>query len=435
MGILIKVKTMLRPFMPQWILDLNRVINKQVILSRMRQAQSRYPKVLSKLRKKEKIKIVFFLIHSSIWKYDNLFQLMLNDNKFDPVIVVCPYIFFGKDNMIRNLKQTEEFIRLRKYPYVMTLNFKTGEWLDVKKEIKPDIIFFVNPYEGATKNDYFIYNFPNSLTCYVPYSSMICNTNEQYNRMLLNIVWRFFTENTLIQNILKEKAYNKGYNNYVSGSPVFDAYFDKNYTPANAWKHKQLKKIIWAPHHSINKRTDKTIISFSNFLEYAILMVEIAARYKNEIQIAFKPHPLLYPRLVKEWGQEQTDDYYNKWESMPNTQLELGEYIDLFYTSDALIFDSVSFINEYLYTKKPSLFIYKPDIDEQLNQFGHEALSCHQKATSQEDITKFIEQIISGSDDPMKDKKEQYYTNYLVPPNGKSASENIFDYIKEQISQ
>ena len=83
--------------------------------------------------------------------------------------------------------------------------------------------------------------------------------------------------------------------------------------------------------------------------------------------IAFKPHPILKPKLYKHalWGKERTDAYYHCWETMENTQLEMSDYIDLFMTSDAMIFDSVSFMTEYLYTKKPALFLCREGIEKQ----------------------------------------------------------------------
>ena len=64
------------------------------------------------------------------------------------------------------------------------------------------------------------------------------------------------------------------------------------------------------------------------------LMIEIALLYKDKVQIAFKPHPLLKEKLIKLWGAQATDDYYRKWDNLPNGQLETGDYVDLFKTSD-----------------------------------------------------------------------------------------------------
>src|SRR5690606_23808246 len=122
------------------------------------------------------------------------------------------------------------------------------------------------------------------------------------------------------------------------------------------WKNKstKLKRIIWAPHHRIDEKGSK--YSFSNFLKFHQSFLELAQENSDKIQIAFKPHPLLKQKLYvhKDWGVEKTRQYYNSWAQLPNGQLALDDYIDLFLTSDAMILDSISFIAEYAFTRKPS---------------------------------------------------------------------------------
>jgi DivIVA domain-containing protein len=80
---------------------------------------------------------------------------------------------------------------------------------------------------------------------------------------------------------------------------------------------------------------DKLIIVVSHDKEFA-------EKYADRIQWAFKPHPLLRDTLYQhpDWGKERTDAYYGRWESMPNTQLETGAYVELFKQSDyAAAFD------------------------------------------------------------------------------------------------
>ena len=102
---------------------------------KIKRFQSHYPEIISRIKKKEKITVAFFLIHSSVWKYDKLFQLMLADDKFEPVVVICPCTYYGEEAMIRDLKSAEKFVRSKGYPYIMTLNFETGKWFDVKQKI------------------------------------------------------------------------------------------------------------------------------------------------------------------------------------------------------------------------------------------------------------------------------------------------------------
>src|SRR5699024_801734 len=119
----------------------------------------------------------------------------------------------------------------------------------------------------------------------------------------------------------------------------------------------------------------KNALSYSTFLDYAEFILQLANDYKDEIQIAFKPHPNLRGKLNDVWGVEKTNTYFQKWKCLSNGQVEDGGYIDLFATSDAMIHDSGSFVIEYLYTKKPVQFLISSEkVKEEFNEIGKEAL-------------------------------------------------------------
>lgn len=57
-------------------------------------------KLSKKLKNKEKIRVAFLAIHASVWKYDTLYRLMEKHPRFEPIIIVCPAVNFGYENMI-----------------------------------------------------------------------------------------------------------------------------------------------------------------------------------------------------------------------------------------------------------------------------------------------------------------------------------------------
>ena len=431
------MKELLKRYMPLFMVKWLRIIY-DFIISCFRTIQytylslicyRRYKSILKKLRNKEKIKVAFFAIHSSVWKYDYLYRLMVEHSKFEPIIVVCPAVNYGMDNMLSEMDKCYNMFHSRGYNVVRTYISETHEYLDVKKEINPDIIFYTNPYKGLIDDRYYITNFLHTLTCYVPYSACICSIDSQYKKEMHYLVWRFFVENPVSYKLACRLMLNCGRNTLPVGYPLMDETLSPNYVPSDVWKHNQKIKIIWAPHHSFDANCG---IHFSNFFEVSDVMVDIAQRYVHDIQIAFKPHPLLYAKLLEVWGKEKTDTYFNQWATMENTQYEPNEYLDLFMSSDAMIFDSVSFIYEYLFTRNRSLFIYGKGVDEQLNEFGKEALSCHQLAYSIKDIYVFIESLLKGDPDPLLTKKESYYQSNILPMNASTASEAILNEIVNQ---
>lgn len=437
------MKEMIRDLLPEWVKKPLRSIRlKQVKLAEyltIYAQPKRYRKALEKLRtkahKKVKIKVAFFAIHSSVWKYDGVYKLMEQDLRFDPIVVVCPVVNYGKENMLEEMEKTFKLFKRKGYNVIKTYNEKDDTYLDVKKEVAPDIIFFTNPHR-LTREEYYITNYKDILSCYTQYSFHVTHLNEaQYNQLFHNILWKAFYETNIHKKIAERHSRNKGRNIIISGYPGLDDFIYGGRAGENVWKNPDvsLKRIIWAPHHTIDRRKN---LSFSNFLRYHQVMLDIADNYKGKIQIAFKPHPLLKVKLNihEEWGPKGTDEYYQKWGNSNNGQLETDDYVDLFNTSDAMILDSASFVVEYLCCGKPSLFTFSDsNVKDRFNEFGKLAFEQHYHAHNEADILEFIENVVLEGKDTMKEKRDAFYTSYLTPPNNKTASENIYDEICKEI--
>jgi hypothetical protein len=115
--------------------------------------------------------------------------------------------------------------------------------------------------------------------------------------------------------------------------------------------------------------------------------------------------------------------------------LEESEYVDLFLTSDAMIHDSGSFMIEYLYIGKPPLFTVKDkDIRDRFNLFGKLGFEQLYHANNENDIIAFIEDVVINGNDPKNEMRMKFYNDYLIPPNNKSASENIVEFIRSCIA-
>ena len=156
-------------------------------------------------------------------------------------------------------------------------------------------------------------------------------------------------------------------------------------------------------------------------------MLEMARKYADKVQFVFKPHPLLQPHLYKYWGKEKTDAYYAAWENLSNGQVEMGQYDDLFMTSDAMIHDCSSFTNEYMFTCNPVMYLMHDKSDSHgsnLNTFTRKAFDLHYKGTTHEEIEDFIQNVINGKD-ALLEQRKKYYAEYLKPVNNKMSVENI----------
>ncbi|MFH2064826.1 MAG: CDP-glycerol glycerophosphotransferase family protein [Pseudomonadota bacterium] len=415
---------------------IHKPIKKVLFSIKLKKVHSNYFKLLKIVQKKNKIKVAFLVIHESVWKYDEVYKLMERHQSFEPVIIICPITSYGEDNMIDEMGRAFDSFAQKGYQVIKTLK-KDGSWLNVKNEIEPDIVFFTNPWR-LTLEAYYINNFMDTLTCYVPYFFHVTkHLSENYGGIVQSFAWKVFYETETHFEYAKIYSKNRASNVIVTGYPGIDPFF-KGLVEKDPWKiqEKRTKRIIWAPHHTIGGQEDD--LKLSNFTSYANFFLDLIKKYFSEIQIAFKPHPLLKSKLFRDpnWGVEKTNEYYAIWDTLDNGLLVEGEYKDLFLTSDAIIHDSGSFSVEYLATLKPALYTLS-DLSQMnsLNEFGKKAIKCHYKAFIASDIENFIVNTVIWGDDPMKTSRTEFVKQYLIPPNRKSASENIIDNILSALNK
>lgn len=378
------------------------------------------------LKNKSIINVCFFVVDQSLWKYDNLFKKLRNHPKFNPNIVIYPYkTLYEEKNRKEKLKEVEDFFLKRNYEYILD---DTGE-KNIKKKTKPDIIFYSLPYEEINYKNYNIDKFKDSLCCYIPYYIDPNNVPELYYDLKFhNLLWKFFLPTKVHLEDCKKYSRMKGKNAMFTGYPGIENY-------RKIWeKNKNEKKvIIWAPHQSLPDVERPYSLTWSTFYMYYNRMIDISDRYKDKIDFIFKPHPGVYKKLLKDWGKEKTDKYYEKWNNKDNRKIELGDYSEVFLRSDALIHDCNSFTIEYLATLKPVCrLVNKIDYKKYLNKVGIEAWECHELAFEEKDIINFIENVINGIDNK-KEKKEKFYNKYFNYIEGNSPSELIIKELEKYI--
>lgn len=391
---------------------------------------ARHYRYIRKLRKKEYINVVFFPMNIAMWKYQHLYELLRKDKRFHLYIFLAPAASFSYEARCADLRGMREYFVQHNMPYVDYELEKGKEVVSVSSIVDPDIMFYAQPYEKAVETQYDFMYFQDKLLCHIPYSFLTRSKDFYENNLRFNnIAWKLYYQTDEGKSLAKDYSYNHGQNVVVVGYPNADDY--RLPIKSDPWKVKDrsIKRIVWAPHFTIVEGAGFSQVS--NFLHMAEFMQQLAIDYSDKITIAFKPHPRLYSELVKhpDWGEERTKEYYDYWKSSPTTQLETGDFADLFKSSDAMIHDSGSFTVDYLYFNKPVLYD-NPDIEgakATANETGKAAYDVHYKVSSNEDIKRFIDAVVIAGNDPMKTQREAYYQHYLLPPNGKSVAQNIYD--------
>lgn len=82
--------------------------------------QKKHQILLSQIKGKERIRVVFLTIHKSVWKLDLVFQKMLEDPFFEPIILVCPYTVYGEERMWEDMQECLTYFR-EKLSYILFL--------------------------------------------------------------------------------------------------------------------------------------------------------------------------------------------------------------------------------------------------------------------------------------------------------------------------
>ena len=378
----------------------------------------------ARMRKKEVITVAFMVLDLPCWKCDSVFRLMLQHPRFRPIIWIVPELQIkDAEERQRKLEEMRAYFAGCHYPVAEMYSLE-----QMRQEYAPDVVFLAKPYIGSTL--WSTWDMEQELVCYTPY----CFINTCGSSILFgaeNQVWRIFYSSRGIRKLCEQKMTNAGANVVVSGAPFADVYlFSDNRELKNAWKTcgSDMKKIIWAPHWSVMATS---WFNVATFLDVAEGMLKLVEKYAHRVQWAFKPHPLLRDTLYQhpDWGKERTDAYYERWASMPNTQLETGEYEALFKQSDAMIHDSGSFILEYLLVDKPCMYLMSGSGFSDFNEDTLQALNCYQKGKSVADVESFLLDLINGAADKMALLRASYRKHFLMPPGRHSAAQNIVNSI------
>ena len=385
---------------------------------------------LRKLKGKHTIRCIFIALFEEVWKCDYIYRLMVENPRFEPIILVCPIVNYGRENMVKRMDSCYEFFKQKGYNVMKAYD---GEhYVDVVNELFPDILFYTNPYYGLIDDRYYITNFTNFLTLYVPYYFGEWNNYKVMCDLFFhNLLWRFYLETPTHKDYSRMYSRNNARNVVITGYPGIERLIRQDKTASlNVWKENTSKKkrIIWAPHHTIEK---SDFCNYSCFLLYSIFMIEMAKKYSKEVQFVFKPHPLLRNKLEELWGKKETEEYYLCWEEMPNTSIKDGDYMDLFLSSDAMIHDSGSFLVEYLYVNKPVMrTLNEVPVEKEFNSFALKCLEHYYLARNEMEIEEFIQNVINNVD-PLKEQRTRFVNEILMPKG--SPSQNIVNDILESI--
>ena len=372
-----------------------------------------------RLRRKKVIRFGFLIQELTQWKTELLYKMMLEHPRFEPVLCISPSLGYpGAEKVLI------DYCNGKDYKYCLLDSDST-----ITKQVKVDMVTPQKPYYNEIAFAHQPDRNKDLPYVVIPYFLSTITVSWSVNQRLSLLCWRQFVDNESCKETWSKMHALGGLTYDVTGLPVMDELLTPKERLKDVWpNYDGRKRIIYAPHHTIADMHWEGI-GYSTFLENCDFMLEMRDKYKDKAYFVFKPHPSLRNKLLRCWGEEKTDSYYEMWEQEGNSHIELGKYLALFKYSDALIHDCSSFTIEYMYMDNPVMYLLRDEHHgDNMLPYAKEAFDLHYKGRTHEDIEQFIVNVIEGNDS-LKEKRARFKEKHLLPPNGKTACENIIDSI------
>lgn len=314
-------------------------------------------RIRSKVRKGEKIKVLFIVNDISKWKCQSLYEALEKDSHFEPMLgITFVGDFLGdKELLTKKIKEAHEYFSRLCNRWIDIYDVENDKCLEFER-LGFDIVFYPQSWYNEREHSNLVtHRF--ALPCYVPYYVPNYGDLDLDVRMMFHRYLAFY----FTLNAGWTKIYRRANPWYfwsgwfvTSGHPMLDkiSHVDEKFVK---------KTIIYAPHWTFSHPKNAVCLHYSTFLGNGLEILEYAQKH-TEFNWIFKPHPLLKDKLILSgvWQKAEVDAYYEAWNKLGG-RCEDGDYAKLFATSDAMITDCGSFLTEYAVTEKPIIHLICKD--------------------------------------------------------------------------
>ncbi len=390
------------------------------------QIRENYSNVLKRIKKESqshKINVIFLFNSTSCAKfsYDSLCENLLKNPKFNvKVLISCTTAFeynkYERKHLKEKLVNNYNYFRAKGYDVDYAYDVQNDKFIDLAI-FKPDIVFYTEPWEIAYVHDIeTVSKF--ALTCFCIYGTSMHNGSYEYEDPFYRRLFKYFMDNYDAYDLMIQNGVNpEGLQ--VVGSIKLDAYLKSLDNSKIQWKTENKKRVIYAPHHSFSK---DTILKYGTFDKNYQYFLDYAKTHQD-VEFIFKPHPVLKKEVVRRelMTEKEIEHYFEQWQALPNAQVyEVGDYYDMFRTSDLMITDCNSFLSEYLPTQKPVIHLISEN-SVGYNAYGLKIIGGYYKSNSNEETEKLLNDLLYNNNDPLQEKRLQILdTSFCWNKNGVS---------------
>jgi len=403
------------------------------------ETKNNYVTLIKKLRKdkERKIRVAFLCEENPKWGYQSIYDEMKKDKTFEVLpIINLPIITYRR----------QEFLQEKNIAFFKSFGIDAIDGYDYEKNIykpledfKPDILFYQQPwYMLRSQIPQVVSKY--ALTCIISYGFTSIDTDSwgsEAIRKNSGNLWKMFAESDYHNKFYSKAAELKHKDILITkGYPKLDNYnlpiedrFERLWNDSNK---NERRRIIWAPHHSIEKYG----FEMSNFKEQYLYFLELAKKHP-EYSFVVKPHPALRYKCISEkfLTEQEYDDYIAQWNSLENATVYTdGNYFDIFKTSDVLITDSSSFLAEYFYSGKPIIFFESPN-RAGFNKFGLKMKKGFYTPEKTEDTENLLETLLIKREDKLKNIRKNIIKKEFYYPKNSTIGKDIVNYIKKELNR
>lgn len=392
-----KIGRTLGLFFPKYSYYIIKFFNGLKISANCRYINKNQKTVLKRIKKKfgkEPLKVVFYVYEPCRWKSQSIYDLMAQDERFEPLIVVTKNRLSNQNpncQSAEDIKNTYQFFKDKNMNVTYGYDIENEQFIPFKN-FNPDLIFYSHPWYVETSQGPVVCS-KFALTYYVPYFVANTPSDIDYNLRFHQYIHRHYVLNEEIKSEY-EKGQERKSNNFAAvGHPQLDFFYLNK-------ENCEKKYVIYSPHWSILGESQ----SFATFEWNGKYILEFAKKHP-EINWVFKPHPLLFKQTIasKFMTQEEVQEYYDSWKSIAK-YCDDGNYMSLFKESYAMITDCGSFLTEYFMSKNPVIHLVSPDAWEYNNNVKQIVKSYYQ-AHNLEELEKYLQEIIIDKKDYKKQER------------------------------
>ncbi|MDR0646259.1 MAG: CDP-glycerol glycerophosphotransferase family protein [Elusimicrobiota bacterium] len=368
--------------------------------------KARYRRKIKELKSKQIINIAFFIWENQKWNGDALYKKFMTDKRFNPKAYILHNNLDTKadeDNL--------EFFKQRDYNSVNATDNNLSRY-------EFDIIFYQQAWFVLSDTSLSPAKMSKYALC-LYYHYAISDTTVFPN------IWKsceYFFQSIYAYFVFNEEIRKQSLENAIAtGHPKLDIYSSPVKT--SIWKTKKFK-IIYAPHHSFEKGS----LEWATFCWNGYEILELAQKNQQSTEWIFKPHPSFkrHALLAKIMTEQEIDEYFSSWVKVGQIY-DMGDYFDMFRTSDMLITDCGSFLTEYLPTENPVLHLLNSD-KQIFSRLERRSSEHYYKIHNLQELNQMFDTLVRKKRDSLRPERLKDIKNIFS--SGFNATDNIYKYVK-----